>query len=90
MKQVGYIIRHLKIKNGKEYEYFYLRRSDRFKTSGESKEKRTYLYSFGNRKKALAQLDSWENDLGIIPKELTELGYSLEDVKKWKQEIESK
>ena len=89
MKKVGYIIRHIKLINGKEYEYFYLRRSDRTKMQGKT-EKQTYLYSFGNGKKALSLLKKWQDNINHFPEELKDLGYDLSDVKKWQEEIERK
>lgn len=86
MKKVGFIIKISKKVNEKQYEYFHLRRSDRIN----KKKRDTNLYNFGNREKALALLKEWENEIDKFPKDLRNLGYSLEDVKKWKEDIESK
>jgi len=92
VKRVGYIVRNIKKVNGKEYEYFYLRRSDRVKSGirGKYPDKQTILHSFGNRKKALSQLEVWKNNIEELPDSLKDWGYSLEDVMKWESEIESK
>lgn len=86
MKKVGFIIKNVKRVNGKEYEYFYLRRSDRLR----NQKKETNLYSFGNRQKALSLLNEWEQDIESLPETLKDWGYDVEDVKKWKEEVESK
>lgn len=86
MKKVGFIIKTGREVNGKRYEYFHLRRSDRLN----KKKIDTTLYNFGNKEKALSRLKEWENDISKLPTELKEWGYNLEDVAKWKNDIESK
>jgi|GEM_PF-3817253 len=91
MKKVGFIVKNTKRVNGKEYEYFYLRRSDRLKDPNEGrKKKETNLYSFGNRNKTLELLNLWNKNSNNIPDELIDLGYNSEDVKKWIGEVESR
>lgn len=91
MQKVGFIVKNTKKVKDKEYEYFYLRRSDRLKSENYNRKKKdTNLYSFGNKKKALDLLNSWSNDENKIPKVLIDLGYNSEDVKKWLEEIESR
>lgn len=82
MNKVGYIT---KIKSrGKEY--FYLRKSIRKLNSIEKKQ----IYSFGSREDALKNLDNWKINIEFLPQELKDLGYSLEDVLYWIEQIEKK
>lgn len=91
MQKVGFIVKNTNRVKNKEYEYFYLRRSDRLKSEDQNRKKKdTNLYSFGNKKKALDLLNSWNKDENKIPKVLIDLGYNSEDVKKWLKEVESK
>jgi len=88
MKKVGFIVKNTKRVNGKEYEYFYLRRSDRLKDKMQGrKKKETNLYNFGNRNKTLELLNSWDENSKNLPLELVDLGYNSEDVKKWIEEV---
>lgn len=91
MKKVGFIVKNTKRVNGKEYEYFYLRRSDRLKDENKGRRKKeTNLYNFGNRFKTLELLNLWNKDSENLPEELVNLGYNSEDVKKWIEEVESR
>ena len=93
MKKVGFIMKNIKKVNGREYEYFYLRRSDRIKGAfkdGKYPKKQINIYNFGNRNKAISQLVEWEHDINEMPEKLREMGYSLEDVLFWKKQILNK
>jgi hypothetical protein len=91
MKKVGFIVKNTKRVNGKQYEYFYLRRSDRLKVNNHTRKKiESNLYNFGNRKKTLDLLNSWNKDENKIPQVLIDLGYNSEDVKKWLEEVENR
>jgi len=93
LKKVGFIIKNTKKANGKEYEYFYLRKIERLKgviVNGNYAKKQENLYSFGNREKALKTIKEWESNIKKLPLSLSEMGYSYEDVKRWKEQILSK
>lgn len=93
MNKVGYLIKHSVTVNGKDYEYFYLRRSDRIKgaaKNGKYPKTQINLFNFGNKKKTILQLEQWENDISQMPNSLKNLGYDLEDVKKWKSQLDDK
>lgn len=91
VQKVGFIVKNIKKVKDKEYEYFYLRRSDRLKSEDQNRKKKdTNLYSFGNKNKALDLLNSWNKDENKIPQSLIDLGYNSEDVKKWLEEVENR
>ncbi|MBK5447038.1 hypothetical protein [Peribacillus sp. TH24] len=82
MSKVGFIV---KIR-AKGKDYFYLRKSVREK-------KQVYkenLYSFGTREKALDNLMLWGKSIDNLPENLRELGYDLEDISSWKEQIMNK
>ncbi|MBG9585551.1 hypothetical protein [Cytobacillus firmus] len=83
MNKIGFIVRV----KAKGKEYFYLRKSIREKNDLIRKEK---IYSFGHREKAIRRLQEWQNDIDQMPKELINLGYDLDDVQIWLNEINSK
>ena len=82
MNKIGYIIR---IKSKGRY-YFYLRKSFR----EDNKPKNKTIYSFGNKEKAVNSLEEWINNHDLMPGELKELGYDIEDVKGWITEIKNR
>lgn len=82
MSKVGYIV---KIK-AKGKDYFYLRKSVREKKQVFKEN----IYSFGTREKAIDNLVLWGKDLNNLPDDLRELGYDLEDVISWKEQIMNK
>lgn len=84
MAKTGFIVKNV----SKGREYFYLRKSIRVKTNNVVNKKN--LFSFGSRKKAIENLNEWLNDVSKMPSELKNLGYDLEDVKIWIEQIESK
>lgn len=83
MAKIGFIVRV----RAKGKEYFYLRKSIREKNDLIRKEK---IYSFGHREKAIRKLQEWQSDIDQMPKELINLGYDLDDVQVWLNEINSK
>ncbi|MDA2526367.1 hypothetical protein [Bacillus cereus group sp. BfR-BA-01319] len=46
------------------------------------------LYRFGNAQIALERLSLWILDNSFTPKELIELGITIDDIKNWKEKIE--
>lgn len=83
MAKIGFIVRV----RAKGKDYFYLRKSIRDKNDLIRKEK---IFSFGNREKAIRRLQDWQSDIDHMPKELINLGYDLDDVQVWLNEINSK
>jgi hypothetical protein len=82
MNKIGFVVK-VKAKNK---EYFYLRRS--FWEDKQPKNKN--VFSFGNREKAISNLSLWKENIEMLPGELKEMGYNLEDVNKWLEEIKDK
>lgn len=83
MAKTGFIVKNV----SKGREYFYLRKSIRVKNNVVNKKN---LFSFGSRKKAIENLNEWKNDISKMPNELKKLGYDLEDIDNWINQIESK
>lgn len=83
MTKIGYIV---KVK-AKGREYFYLRKSVRGKNNMVRKET---IFSFGTKEKAFSKLLEWKYDLSLLPNELKKLGYDLEDVEIWINQINKK
>ena len=85
MSKIGFII---KVKaRGKEY--FYLRKSERTRED-KSVKRDSNIFAFGQRDKAIETLKDWENDINSMPIKLKDLGYDLEDISAWIEQIESK
>jgi hypothetical protein len=82
LSKIGFIVKNKS--NGKEY--FYLRKSIRSKELVSKQN----IFSFGNKEKALNNLFEWKKDFNKMPLELKGLGYDLEDVSNWIEQIESK
>lgn len=85
MKKTGFVV---KVK-AKGKEYFYLRKAERLKENKAIKRDRN-IFSFGSRKKAIENLSMWSEDIINMPGELQKMGYELEDVLSWIEQIESK
>ena len=85
MRKIGFII---KVKSrGKEY--YYLRKAER-KKGNTSLKINTNIFAFGQREKALENLNRWKNNFDDFPLKLKDLGYDLEDISTWIEQIESK
>jgi hypothetical protein len=82
MDKTGFVVKV----TSKNREYFYLRRS--FWKDNRPQNKN--IFSFGNKEKAVKNLNEWKNDFNKIPIELKKMGYDLEDVLTWIEQIESK
>ncbi|HDR8043308.1 TPA: hypothetical protein QCZ17_005707 [Bacillus cereus] len=48
-----------------------------------------HIYSLGNARIALERLTLWILDNNFIPKELIEIGISIDDIKNWKERVEN-
>lgn len=83
MAKIGFIVRV----RGKGKDYFYLRKSIRDKNDLIRKEN---IFSFGHREKAIKRLQDWQSGEVKMPKELINLGYDLEDLRDWLEQINSK
>lgn len=83
MNKIGFIVRV----RARGKDYFYLRKSIRDKNDLIRKEN---IFSFGHREKAIKRLKDWQSGEDQMPKELINLGYDLEDVQVWLNEINSK
>lgn len=83
MNKIGFIV---KVK-AKGKDYFYLRKSIRDKNDLIRKEN---IFSFGHREKAIKRLQDWQTNEAQMPTELINLGYDLEDVRDWLEQINSK
>jgi hypothetical protein len=67
-------------------EYFYLRRS--FWKDNRPQNKN--IYSFGSRRKALENLRQWQEEFNTFPDELKEMGFAIQDVSRWIEQIKNK
>lgn len=47
------------------------------------------VYGFGERQKALETMRKWKSGEKEIPREITVLGYGLEDVEQWIETLET-
>jgi hypothetical protein len=85
MKKTGFLVKV----RAKNKEYFYLRKAERLKEDKSIKRDKN-IYSFGSQEKAMENLLMWKNDITNLPGKLKDLGYELEDVLSWIEQIESK
>ncbi len=63
--------------------YFYVAQYIGTQKYYSKKSKYRYIYSIGNQKIALERIAMWILDNNRIPKELIEIGVSINDVKYW-------
>lgn len=47
------------------------------------------VYSIGNERIALERLSLWILDNSFIPKEVIDLGISIDDIEKWREKVEN-
>jgi hypothetical protein len=82
MDKTGFVVKVM----SKGREYFYLRRSFRKDNKPQNKN----IFSFGSREKAIGNLSEWKEDKEKIPKELRNMGYELEDISNWLEQLKNK
>jgi hypothetical protein len=75
LKKVGFIHRF----KAKGRYYYYLRKS--IWKDGTSK--KMTIYCFGNKEKAIENLNRWITEEEFIPEELKNLGFNKDDFTKW-------
>jgi hypothetical protein len=81
VKRKGYISR---VKSNNSI-YYYLRISYRF----ENQTLKKNIIAFGKREIALNKINNWLNNYHEFPSEFKEMGYSKDDLIRWKYEIEN-
>ncbi|PEC10162.1 hypothetical protein COC65_13155 [Bacillus thuringiensis] len=74
---------YLTMKKVKGNIYFYVAQYIGTQKYYSKKSKYKYIYSIGNQKIALERIAMWILDNNRIPKELIEIGVSINDVKYW-------
>jgi hypothetical protein len=82
MRKTGFLVKV----SSKGRQYFYLRRS--YWINSVSKNKN--IYSFGSRESAIKNLCEWKNDISKMPETLKNMGYDINDVLNWIEQIERK
>ncbi|HHY22570.1 MAG TPA: hypothetical protein GX525_12005 [Bacilli bacterium] len=48
-----------------------------------------HVYGFGERSKALAEMQEWRRDFKRFPRELAAMGFGLRDLREWIETLET-
>lgn len=78
----------MKVKS-KSGEYFYLRVSERLRDGKGTKRDRN-IFKFGSKENAIKNISIWEESMDFFPPELKNMGYNLNDLRSWKEQILNK